>query len=65
MDSFLFIFVIGMGVLSVFLVNDTIALLRVPIIIHISKQFAAEFNPKVLFIALAFSVSIRQCHDPQ
>jgi Na+/H+ antiporter NhaD/arsenite permease-like protein len=43
------VFVIGMGVLSAFLVNDTIALLGVPIIIYISKHMAIK--PKPLLIS--------------
>jgi Na+/H+ antiporter NhaD/arsenite permease-like protein len=37
-DLILMVFVVGMGVLSAFLVNDTIAILGVPLIIVISKQ---------------------------
>ena len=47
MDTFLFIFIVGMGILSAFLVNDTVALLGVPIVIHISKQhFIQDPTPK-------------------
>lgn len=38
LDSLLMIFVVGMGILSAFLVNDTIALLGIPLIVYISKQ---------------------------
>ena len=37
-DLILMVFVVGMGLLSAFLVNDTIAILGVPLIVDISKQ---------------------------
>jgi len=65
MDTFLFIFIVGMGTLSAFLVNDTVALLGVPIVIHISKQlFITGSNAKALFISLAFAVSIGSVMTP-
>lgn len=65
MDTFLFIFIVGMGILSAFLVNDTVALLGVPIVIHISKQlFITGSNAKALFISLAFAVSIGSVMTP-
>ena len=56
LDSLLMIFVVGMGILSAFLVNDTIALLGIPLIVYISKQVG--IRPLVLFIALAFGISV-------
>jgi Na+/H+ antiporter NhaD/arsenite permease-like protein len=47
-------FVVGMGLLSAFLVNDTIALLGIPLIVYISKQVG--IRPLVLLIALAFGI---------
>ena len=65
MDTFLFIFIVEMGILSAFLVNDTVALLGVPIVIHISKQlFITGSNAKALFISLAFAVSIGSVMTP-
>ncbi len=55
-NSLLLIFVLGMGVLSAFLVNDTIALLGIPLIIYISKHIG--IRPVVLLISLAFSISV-------
>lgn len=49
LDSLLMIFVVGMGILSAFLVNDTIALLGIPLIVYISKQVG--IRPLVLLIA--------------
>lgn len=38
LNTLLMVFVVGMGTLSAFLVNDTISLLGIPIIIYISKE---------------------------
>jgi Na+/H+ antiporter NhaD/arsenite permease-like protein len=37
-DLILMVFVVGMGLLSAFLVNDTIALLGIPLVIYVSKE---------------------------
>jgi Na+/H+ antiporter NhaD/arsenite permease-like protein len=47
-DSILFVIIVGLGVLSAFLVNDTIALLGIPLIIHISRNI--QVKPAVLFL---------------
>lgn len=61
-NSILLVFVIGLGILSAFLVNDTIALLGIPLVIHISRQIGVR--PTVLFIALAFGISIGSVMTP-
>ncbi|PWU79259.1 MAG: citrate transporter [Candidatus Nitrosopolaris wilkensis] len=61
-DSLLLIFVVGMGILSAFLVNDTIALLGIPLIVYISKQVG--IRPLVLLIALAFGISVGSTMTP-
>jgi Na+/H+ antiporter NhaD/arsenite permease-like protein len=58
----LLVFVIGFGIISAFLVNDTIALLGIPLVIHISRQM--NVRPTVLFIALAFGISIGSVMTP-
>jgi Na+/H+ antiporter NhaD/arsenite permease-like protein len=62
LDSLLMIFVVGMGILSAFLVNDTIALLGIPLIVYISKQVG--IRPLVLLIALAFGISVGSTMTP-
>jgi Na+/H+ antiporter NhaD/arsenite permease-like protein len=62
LDSLLMVFVVGMGLLSAFLVNDTIALLGIPLIIYISKQVG--IRPLVLLIALAFGISVGSTMTP-
>ncbi len=62
LDSILLVFVIGFGTISAFLVNDTVALLGVPLVIQISKQ--NRIRPTFLFIALAFRLSIGSVMTP-
>ena len=62
LNSILLVFVIGFGIISAFLVNDTIALLGIPLIVHISRQIS--IRPTVLFIALAFGISIGSVMTP-
>ncbi|HYV51947.1 MAG TPA: SLC13 family permease, partial [Candidatus Eisenbacteria bacterium] len=61
-NSLLLIFVLGMGILSAFLVNDTIALLGIPLIIYISKHIG--IRSVVLLISLAFGISVGSTMTP-
>src|ERR1051326_6135996 len=49
-------FVVGMGSLAAFLVNDTIALLAIPLVIYLSKK--STLKPEILFLGLAFGIKI-------
>lgn len=60
-NSILLVFIVGFGTISAFLVNDTIALLGIPLVIHISRQIS---RPSVLFIALAFGISVGSVMTP-
>lgn len=62
LNSLLLVFVLGMGILSAFLVNDTIALLGIPLIIYISKHIGIK--PVILLLSLAFSISIGSTMTP-
>ena len=55
-------FVVGMGLLSAFLVNDTIALLGVPIVIHIARH--SGIRSVVLLLALSFGVTVGSVMTP-
>jgi Na+/H+ antiporter NhaD/arsenite permease-like protein len=57
------IFVIGMGLLSAFLVNDTVAILGVSIISFIIRQIK-RLNPQILLVGLAFGISIGSTMTP-
>src|SRR5438128_5509303 len=61
-NSILLVFIVGFGIISAFLVNDTIALLGIPFVIHISRQIS--IRPTLLFIALAFGISIGSVMTP-
>ncbi|MEW6604091.1 MAG: SLC13 family permease [Thermoproteota archaeon] len=61
-DRFLMIFVVGMGLLAAFLVNDTIALLGIPLVIYVARH--AGIRPVMLLIALAFGITIGSVMTP-
>ena len=52
----------GMGLLSAFLVNDTLALTATPIMLGLSKQM--RINPTVLLMTLALGVTIGSVMTP-
>lgn len=52
----------GMGLLSAFLVNDTLALTATPIMLGLAKHM--RINPKVLLITLALGVTIGSVMTP-
>jgi Na+/H+ antiporter NhaD/arsenite permease-like protein len=61
-SQLLMIFVVGMGVLAAFLVNDTIALLGIPLAIHVARH--AGVKPTVLLMALAFGITVGSVMTP-
>jgi Na+/H+ antiporter NhaD/arsenite permease-like protein len=58
----LLVFVVGMGLLSSFLVNDTIAVLGIPLVVYISRQLG--IRSQVLLIALAFGITVGSTMTP-
>ncbi len=61
-DLLLMVIVVGMGLLSAFLVNDTIALMGIPLVIYISKHVGAR--PMVFLLALAFGITVGSTMTP-
>lgn len=61
-SQLLMAFVVGMGVLSAFLVNDTIALLGIPLTILVAKH--TGIKPTVLLLALAFGITVGSVMTP-
>jgi len=55
-------FVVGMGLLAAFLVNDTIALLGIPLVVYVARH--AGIRPVVLLIALAFGITVGSVMTP-
>lgn len=61
-SQLLMAFVVGMGVLSAFLVNDTIALLGIPLAVHVARH--SGIKPAVLLLALAFGITVGSVMTP-
>ncbi len=61
-ERVLMILVVGIGLLSAFLVNDTIALMGIPLVAYVSRQIGVR--PAVLLIALAFGVTVGSAMTP-
>ena len=61
-DRLLMVFVIGMGLLAAFLVNDIVALLGIPLVIFVARH--AGIRPVVLLIALAFGITVGSVMTP-
>ena len=58
----LMVFVIGMGGLAAFLVNDTIALLGVPLAAYVAAR--AGIRPVILLLGLAFGITVGSVMTP-
>lgn len=61
-SKLLMTFVVGMGLLAGFLVNDTIAVLGVPIVNYVARQ--AGIRSVVLLLALSFGVTVGSVMTP-
>lgn len=61
-DLILIVFVVGMGFLSAFLVNDTIALLGIPLVVYVSKRVGIRSS--ILLIALSFGITVGSTMTP-
>ena len=61
-DLILMVFVVGMGLLSAFLVNDTIALLGIPLVVYVSKR--TTIRSSILLIALSFGITVGSTMTP-
>lgn len=59
----LIIFILfGIGMLSAFLMNDTLAIICTPLVLLLAKQY--KINPKILLLSLAFAVTIGSVPSP-
>ncbi len=52
----------GMGVLSALLMNDTVAIIGTPVVLALAKK--SDMPPRILLLALAFSVTIGSVMSP-
>ncbi len=62
LDLLLLIILFTMGIASAFLMNDTVAIIGTPVILLIAKK--NNIRPKILLLALAFSVTIGSVMSP-
>ena len=58
----LLVFVVGLGLLSAFLLNDTMALLGIPLVVYVSKRI--DIRSSILLIALSFGITIGSTMTP-
>ena len=61
-DSLLLLILFGVGLLSAFLMNDTLAIIGTPVMLQIAKK--TGIRPKLLLLSLAFSVTIGSVMSP-
>lgn len=61
-DSLLLYVLFGSGIASAFLMNDTLAIIGTPVILMLAEKH--DMNPKVLLLALCFSVTIGSVMSP-
>ncbi len=61
-DSLVLMVLIGAGVASAFLMNDTLAIIGTPVALHLSSRHG--LNPKVLLLALCFAVTTGSVMSP-
>ncbi len=62
LDSLLLFILFGMGALSAFLMNDTLAIIGTPVVLLVAKKNG--IYPKILLLALAFAVTIGSVISP-
>jgi Na+/H+ antiporter NhaD/arsenite permease-like protein len=61
-DRLVFILLFSVGLLSAFLMNDTLAIIGTPLVLHYA--FRHRISPKLLLLALAFAVTIGSAMSP-
>jgi Na+/H+ antiporter NhaD/arsenite permease-like protein len=61
-DSLLLFILFGVGLLSAFLMNDTLAIIGTPVMLQIARK--TGIRPKLLLLSLAFSVTIGSVMSP-
>ncbi|MDD5723526.1 MAG: SLC13 family permease [Syntrophales bacterium] len=61
-DQLVLLVLFGMGFISAFLMNDTVAIIGTPIMLYLAKRHS--ISPKLLLLALAFSITIGSTMSP-
>jgi Na+/H+ antiporter NhaD/arsenite permease-like protein len=62
LDSLVLFILFGMGLLSAFLMNDTLAIIGTPVVLLLARK--ADTSPKILLLALAFGITIGSATSP-
>jgi len=62
LDHLVLIILFGMGLISAFLMNDTIAIIGTPVVLLLARK--ADTSPKILLLALAFAITIGSATSP-
>ncbi|KYC45372.1 MAG: Citrate transporter [Candidatus Methanofastidiosum methylothiophilum] len=61
-DELLFLILYVIGIASAFLMNDTLAIIGTPVVLHLSRKH--QTSPKLLLLTLAFAVTIGSVMSP-
>ncbi len=61
-NTLVVLLVFGMGIVSVFLMNDTVAVIGTPVVLMIAER--NKLSPKILLLALAFSITTGSVMSP-
>jgi len=61
-DQLVLTILFGAGALSAILMNDTLAIVGTPLLLHFAKKY--EISPKLLLLSLAFGVTIGSVASP-
>ncbi|MBI4284949.1 MAG: anion transporter [Chloroflexi bacterium] len=62
LDSLILLILFGMGILSAFLLNDTLAIIGTPVVLVLARN--NRIDPKLLLLTLAFAVTIGSVTSP-
>jgi Na+/H+ antiporter NhaD/arsenite permease-like protein len=58
----IFQIIIGAGIVSAVLMNDTVAIIGAPIMLYLANRY--KLNPKLLLLALAFAITLGSVFSP-
>lgn len=61
-DSLILLILFGVGFLSAFLMNDTLAIIGTPVVLLLARQH--RISPRLMLLALAFAVTIGSVTSP-
>lgn len=61
-DALVLFVLFGMGIASAFLMNDTLAIIGTPVVLHLAQKHV--ISPKLLLLSLAFAITIGSVVSP-